>query len=86
MYSFHYDVIAKIWFTDIDSSTYINHIHNIHRDMLALKDQHFNINDYAQDHFPYLPFNAKVLDLMKDECGGEAALKFIGLRSKIYGL
>jgi hypothetical protein len=54
MYSFHYDVIAKIWFTDIDSSTYINHIHNIHRDMLPLKDQYFDTSDYAKDHFLYL--------------------------------
>jgi hypothetical protein len=45
--------------------------------MLQLKYQYFDTSDYAKDHFLYSPFNAKVLDMMKDECGGKAALEFV---------
>jgi hypothetical protein len=54
--------------------------------MLPLKDQYmyFDTSDYVKDHFLYSPFIAEMFGMMKDECGDEAALEFVGLRSKMY--
>lgn len=93
MYKFHYHVIvpeygdrAKLLFTDTDSLCYHISTDNLYQDMQDKIETHYDTSGYDEDHFLYSSKNAKVLGYMKDECGGKAAIEFVGLRSKMYSL
>ena len=44
----------------------------------------FDFNDYSAESKYYADSNELVIDKMKDELGGVAVKKFIGLRPRMY--
>jgi hypothetical protein len=92
MYSFHYDVIKKVYgsnatllFTDTDSLCYIIHTRDLYKDMQSLSDM-FDTSNYPKNHPLFDVANAKVLGKMKDELAGVPGKEFVGLRPKMYCL
>ena len=93
MYDFHYNHIkkkygdkAKLLFTDTDSLMYEiekeDFYKNISRDV---KDK-FDTSNHPSNHSSGIPVgvNKKVLEMMKDEAGGDIIDEFVGLRAKLY--
>ncbi len=44
----------------------------------------FDMSNYEKDHPLFSEKNKKQVGFMKDECGGNQILRFVGLRSKLY--
>ena len=83
MYRFHYDYVKPKWgdkssllFTDTDSLCY----EDIKNDV----SEWFDTSNYEKDNLLFSNNNKKQVGFMKDECGGNQILKFVGLRSKLY--
>lgn len=99
MYDFHYNVVKKLYpgkalvcFTDTDSLLYkLTDGPDCYDFVYNLKG-YFDTSNYAKDFVTktgkvlHSNENAKVIGKFKDECGSEAALEFVGLRSKMYSL
>jgi hypothetical protein len=97
MYDFHYNVVKKefgdrclVCFTDTDSLLY--KLTGDYYEFVNNKRDKFDTSNYAKDfktesgNVLFSNDNAKVIGKFKDECGSEAALEFVGLRSKMYSL
>jgi hypothetical protein len=98
MFDFHYNVIKKefgdralVCFTDTDSLLYRLQCVDYYDAVYSMRSR-FDTSNYAKDFVSksgqilYSNENAKVLGKFKDECGSEAAMEFVGLRSKMYSL
>ena len=92
MYMFHYDVMVErygsklsLLFTDTDSLCYHIETDNLYRDMLEFS-QYLDTSNYPKDHPCFNLANDRKLGYLKDECAGEAAIEFVGLRAKMYSL
>jgi hypothetical protein len=92
MFDFHYNVMrakygdgATLLMTDTDSLCYSIKTRDFYQDMSSMMDL-FDTSEYPTDHPLFSRKNAKVLGKMKDECFGEPAVEFVGLRSKMYSL
>ena len=99
MYDFHYNVMKKafnenclVCFTDTDSLLYRLSGSVDYYDFVHSMSDKFDTSNYSKDFASksdkvlFSNDNAKVIGKFKDECGSEAALEFVGLRSKMYSL
>ena len=93
MYDFHYNYIVKTYgkrlkflFTDTDSLAYEIKIEDFYQDISRDVKEKFDASNYAKNHPSGIKTgcNKKVIGMMKDECGGEQILAFVGLRAKMY--
>ena len=93
MYDFHYNYIVKkygckqkLLFTDTDSSAYEIKTEDFYQDISSDVEEKFDTSNYAKNHPSGIRTgcNKKVIGMMKDECGGEQILEFVGLRAKMY--
>ncbi len=95
MYRFHYDYVKPKWgdkaallFTVTDSLCYEIQTDDFHEDIKAAPPppppQWFDASNYGKDHHLYSEKNKKQVGFMKDECGGNDILEFVGLRPKSY--
>ena len=92
MYRFHYDVMLprygenlQLLFTDTDSLAYHIKTENLYQDYINLSE-HFDLSNFKVSHPCFSSANKKVLGKFKDECADDAAIRFVGLRSKMYSL
>ena len=91
MYRFHYDFIHSkydkyhLLFTDTDSFCYHIETDNIYKDMAAHSDM-YDFSNYDQSHSLFSNKNKKVIGKFKDECAGDPAIEFVGLRPKCYSI
>lgn len=89
MFDMHYNFIKKkfdanLLFTDTDSLAYEVKIDNIKRDMYTKYDDLFDTSNYPANSKYHNEKNKAVLGKFKDEAGGRAIIKFVGLRPKLY--
>ena len=91
MYRFHYDYVKPKWgdksellFTDTDSLCYKIQTDDFYEDIKDNALEWFDTSNYEKDHPLFSDKNKKQIGFMKDECGGNQILKFVGLRSKLY--
>ncbi len=91
MYRFHYDYVKPKWgdkssllFTDTDSLCYEIKMVDFYEDIKDDASEWFDTSNYEKDHPLFSNNNKKQVGFMKDECGGNQILKFVGLRSKLY--
>ena len=91
MYRFHYDYVkpkwgdkAKLLFTDTDSLCYEIQTDDFYEDIKDDAPEWFDTSNYEEDHPLFSKKNKKQVGFMKDECGGNQILRFVGLRSKLY--
>ncbi len=91
MYSFHYDYVKPKWgnkaallFTDTDSLCYEIQTDDFHEDIKDDAPEWFDTSNYEKEHYLYSERNKKQVGFMKDECGGNDILEFVGLRPKSY--
>ncbi len=91
MYRFHYDYVKPKWgdkasllFTDTDSLCYEIRTDDFYEDIKNDVDEWFDTSNYEKDHPLFSNKNKKQVGFMKDECGGNNILRFVGLRSKLY--
>ncbi len=91
MYRFHYDYVKPKWgnkaallFTDTDSLCYEIQTNDFCDDIKNDASKWFDMSNYEKDHPLFNEKNKKQVGFMKDECGGNQILRFIGLRSKLY--
>ncbi len=91
MYRFHYDYVKPKWgdkssllFTDTDSLCYEIKTDDFYEDIKDDVSEWFDTSNYEKDHPLFSNNNKKQVGFMKDECGGNQILKFVGLRSKLY--
>jgi hypothetical protein len=97
MFDFHYNVVKKefsdrclVAFTDTDSLLY--RLTDDYYQFVNKVQERFDTSNYDKDfktksgQVLYSNTNAKVIGKFKDECGSDAALEFVGLRSKMYSL
>ena len=93
MYDFHYNYIVKkygqrqkLLFTDTDSLEYEIKTEDFYQDISSDVEEKFDTSNYAKNHPSGIKTgcNKEVIGMMKDECGGEKILEFVGLRAKIY--
>ena len=91
MYRFHYDYVKPKWgdkasllFTDTDSLCYEIRTDDFYEDIKNDVDKWFDTSNYEKDHPLFSNKNKKQVGFMKDECGGNKILRFVGLRSKLY--
>ena len=91
MYRFHYDYVKPKWgdkasllFTDTDSLCYEIRTDDFYEDIKNDVDEWFDTSNYEKDHPLFNNKNKKQVGFMKDECGGNKILRFVGLRSKLY--
>ena len=91
LYKFHYDFMKKLYpgdssqllMTDTDSLLYEIKTNNLYSD-IASYSYLFDFSNYPIDHPLFSSANKAILGKFKDEAGGKAISKFIGLRSKMY--
>ncbi len=91
MYRFHYDYVKPKWgnkaellFTDTDSLCYEIRTNDFYEDISPDVSTWFDTSGYEKDHPLFSNENKKRIVFMKDECGGNQILRFVGLRSKLY--
>ena len=91
MYRFHYDYVKPKWgdkaallFTDTDSLCYEIQTNDFCDDIKNDASKWFDMSNYEKDHPLFNEKNKKQVGFMKDECGGNQILRFVGLRSKLY--
>ncbi len=91
MYGFHYDYVKPKWgdkaallFTDTDSLCYEIQTDDFCKDIKDDASKWFDMSNYEKDHPLFSERNKKQVGFMKDECGGNQILRFVGLRSKLY--
>ena len=93
MYEFHYNYVKPKWgdksellFTDTDSLCYEIRTDDIYKDISGDVDEWFDTCDLNPNHPSGLHSNKnkKVIGFMKDECGGDDIVEFVGLRPKSY--
>ncbi len=91
MYRFHYDYVKPKWgdkaellFTDTDSLCYEIRTNDFYEDISPDVSTWFDTSGYEKDHPLFSNENKKRIGFMKDECGGNQILRFVGLRSKLY--
>ncbi len=91
MYRFHYDYVKPKWgnkaellFTDTDSLCYEIRTNDFYEDISPDVSTWFDTSGYEKDHPLFSDENKKRIGFMKDECGGNQILRFVGLRSKLY--
>ncbi len=91
MYDFHYNYVKPKWgdnaellFTDTDSLCYEIKTNDFHEDIKDDVPEWFDTSNYEKDHPLFSKENKKQVGFMKDECGGNDILEFIGLRPKSY--
>ena len=91
MYGFWYDYIkpkydkkAKLCYRDTDN--FIVHVKtdDIYKDVAEDVEKRFDTSNYEIDRPLPKGKNKKVIELMKDELGGQIMKKFVGLRAKTY--
>ena len=68
--------------TDTDSLAYEIKTEDFYQDISSDVEEKFDTSNYAKGI--KTGCNKKVIGMMKDECGGEQILEFVGLRAKIY--
>ena len=73
-------------FTDTDSLAYEIKTEDFHQDISSDVEEELDTSNYAKNHPSGIKTgcNKKAIGMMKDECGGEQILDFLGLRAKIY--
>ncbi len=91
MYRFHYDYVKPKWgdkaallFTDTDSLCYEIQTDDFCEDIKDDAFEWFDTSNYEKDHPLFSEKSKKQVRFMKDECGGNQILRFVGLRSKLY--
>ena len=91
MYKFHYDYMkpkwedkAKLLFTDTDSLCYEIQTDDAYKDISGDVNEWYDTSNYDKDHPSgiHTNKNKKVLGFMKDECGGNDIVEFVGLKPK----
>ena len=92
MYDFYYNHLkarygekCELIYTDTDSLILDIQTEDVYKDM---KEQLwlYDTSNYPKDHPLYDSKNKKVLDKMKDECGGEPIEEVLALRPKMYSI
>ena len=90
MYEFHYDYVknkydsnSKLFFTDTDSLMHEIKAEDISEDFSKVKDM-FDFSNYFAESKYYDDSNKLVEGKMKDETGGVAIKRFIGMKLKMY--
>ncbi len=93
MYQFHYDYVKPKWenksellFTDTDSLCYEIRTNDVYKDISGDVNEWFDTCDFNPNHPIQLHSNKnkKVIGFMKDECGGDDIVEFVGLKPKSY--
>ena len=93
MYDFHYNYIkrkygdkAKLLFTDNYSLMYEIQTGDFYKDIRVDVKDKFDTRNFPKNHKAGIPTgcNKKVLELFKDEAGGDIIDEFVGLRAKLY--
>ena len=91
MYGFHYDYVKPKWgdkaellFTDTDSLCYEIGTEDFYEDIKDDVSAWFDTSNYEKDHPLFSTENKKRIGFVKDECGGNQIVRFVGLRSKLY--
>ena len=92
MYEFHYDYMKrkyshnklKLCYMDTDSLIYSIRTEDFYRDIAEDVEARFDTSGYVPDRPLPIGENKKVIELMKDELGGEIMKEFISLRPKMY--
>ncbi len=91
MYRFHYDYVKPKWgnraellFTDTDSLCYEIRTKDFNEDIKDDVSAWFDMSNYEKDHPLFSAKNKKRIGFMKDECGGNQIIRFVGLRGKLY--
>ncbi len=91
MYDFHYNYVKPKWgdnaellFTDTDSLCYEIKTDDFCEDIKDDVSKWFDTSNYEKDHPLFSEENKKQVGYMKDECGGNDILEFVGLRPKSY--
>ena len=76
----------KLLFTDTDSLAYEIKTEDFYQDISIDVEEKFDTSNYAKNHPSGIKTGCskKVIGMMKDECGGEQILEFVGLRAKMY--
>ena len=69
---------------DTDSFIALVKMEDIYKDIAEDIESRFDISNYEVDRPLPMAKNKKVIDLMKDEEGGQIMKKFVGLRLKTY--
>ena len=78
-----YGTKCDLIYTDTDSLLLDIQTEDVYKDM----KEHlwlYDTSNYPQDHPLYDARNKKVLEKMKDKCGGEPIEEVVALRPKIY--
>ena len=72
--------------TYTDSLAYEIKTEDFYQDISSDVEEKFDTSNYAKNHPSGIKTgcNKKVIGMMKDECGGEQILEFVGLRAKTY--
>ena len=90
MYKFYYDVIEKkfpkneVLYSDTDSIILNIYTEDLYKELIEIID-HLDTSDYPKDHHLFSLKNKKVIGKFKDELMGNIMIKFIGIKSKMYG-
>ena len=93
MYDFHYNYIkpkyeekAKLLFTDTDSLAYYIETEDFYKDISPDVWDKFDTSNFPENHKSGIEtnINKKVINMFKDEAGGEQIAEFVGLRAKLY--
>ena len=93
MYKFHYDYVKPKWedkatllFTNTDSVCYEIRMDDAYKDISGDVDEWYDTSNYDENHLSgiYTKKNKKALGFMKDECGGNDIVEFVGLKPKSY--
>ena len=93
MYDFYYNYIkvkygknAKLLFTNTASLMYEIHTEDFYKNISPDVEKMFDTSNYPKDYESGIrtDLNKKVIEMMKNECGGKQIEEFVGLRSKLY--